>query len=549
MVGGLDEVLTDPQTPRAIDAAIAPGTTLGGRYHVRRRLGGGGMGSVWCVHDERTDEDVALKVLPPRAGDDALTRFRREVTLARRIAHPNVCRVFDLGDPGGLHVLTMELIEGESLRARLGRGPLPWAEARRLIDDLLAGLAAVHAAGVVHRDIKPENILIAADGRAVIVDFGLAWAPRTQIATAPDVGTPQYMAPEQLSGGAVDPRSDVFAAAMVIQEILDGRPPFEGATVALVSSAILRDPPRPLEGKAVPTGVRVAVARVLGRALGRDPATRQADAGELRGAWLAAAADAPAPSAGSWTGVMLGAGVSALALVGATAAITLFASSGHGGSPAGAPAAPSPTSAGTHAGAALEPDPLERDFAKPPSFALVPPWAPGTSHRIVQAYGTYQHQNTNSPSHVNDFHALDFDLALDEPVYPVADGTVLYAGPATGAWDGFGNIVLLDHVVGGTHYQSLYAHLSSVPGVSGAVSTSTMIGRAGKTGTSPSRVELHLSIYRGARFAGTGPNGRGPYGGKTVMPEPFASCTRNGGPCEKLVAGDVLRKVPSASPP
>src|SRR5689334_768875 len=153
-------VSTDPRVPLEIDAAIAPGLIVGGRYQVERRLGVGGMGSVWRVHDNCTDEDVALKVLPPQAGIDALTRFRREVTLARRIAHPNVCRVFDLGDPGGLHVLTMELIEGESLRTRLVRGPLPWIEARRLIDDLLAGLAAVHAAGVVHRDIKPENILI-----------------------------------------------------------------------------------------------------------------------------------------------------------------------------------------------------------------------------------------------------------------------------------------------------------------------------------------------------------------------------------------------------
>jgi murein DD-endopeptidase MepM/ murein hydrolase activator NlpD len=542
MVGGLDEDLTDPQTPRAIDAAIAPGTTLGGRYHVRRRLGGGGMGSVWCVHDERTGEDVALKVLPPRAGADALTRFRREVTLARRIAHPNVCRVFDLGDPGGLHVLTMELIEGESLRARLGRGPLPWAEAGRLIDDLLAGLAAVHADGVVHRDIKPENILIAADGRAVIVDFGLAWAPRTQIATAPDIGTPQYMAPEQLSGGAVDPRSDVFAAAMVIQEI-------EGATVALVSSAILRDPPRPLEGKDVPAGVRAAVAKVIARALGRDPATRQANAGELRQEWLAALPGAPAPSAGSWTGVMIGAGVSAVALVGATAAITLLASSRQGEPARGAPTTASAGRPGSNPGVAAEPDPMEHDFAKAPSFVIVPPWAPGVSHTILQAYGTYQHQNTNSRSHVNDFHALDFDLAPGEPVYPVADGTVIYAGPATSAWDGFGNIVLLDHVVGSTHYQSLYAHLSSVPGISGAVSTSTMIGRAGKTGTSPNRVELHLSIYRDARFADADPNGKGPYGGKTVMPEPFASCTKSGGGCEKLAAGDVLAKAPAASRP
>lgn len=295
MVAGLDRGSTDPRAPLAIDAAIASGSTIGGRYRVRRQIGSGGMGSVWCVHDVRTGEDVALKVLSPRAGEESLARFRREVALARRIAHPNVCRVFDLGDPEGLQVLTMELVEGESLRARLARGRLPWAEARRLIDDILAGLTAVHAAGVVHRDVKPENIVIAADGRAVLVDFGLAWAPATEPTTSPEVGTPQYMAPEQLAGEAVEPRSDVFAAGMVIQEILDGRPPFEGATVALVSSAILRDLPRPLEGREVPVMMRAGVARLVARALGRDRRSRQANGGELQREWRAATADAGGP--------------------------------------------------------------------------------------------------------------------------------------------------------------------------------------------------------------------------------------------------------------
>jgi len=548
MLDGSDGDLTDPQAPPEIDAAIAPGTVLGGRYRVRRRIGSGGMGSVWCVHDEGTGEDVALKVLPPQAGTAAFTRFRREVTLARRIAHLNVCRVFDLGDANGLHVLTMELIEGESLRVRLARGPLSWAEARRLIDDLLAGLAAVHAAGVVHRDIKPENILIAADGRAAIVDFGLAWAPITQIATAPEVGTPHYMAPEQLSGGAVDPHSDVFAAGMVIQEILDGRPPFEGATVALVSTAILRDPPRPLEGKVVPAGVHAAVARVIARALGRDPATRQADAGELRQAWHAALAGVPARRARARMGVAIGGGIVVVALIGATAEVTLVVSSRRGELLAGSPRMTSAVEPSRNPGAHLVPDPLSDAAVKQPSFVIVPPWAAGRSHTILQAYGTYQHQNTNSTERSNDFHAVDFDLGLGEPVYPVADGTVIYAGPATGGWEGYGTIVFLDHEVGSVHYQSLYAHLASVASVSGPVATSTMIGRAGGTGTGTSRVELHLAIYRGASFTTTDPNGVGPYAGEAVIPEPFVGCTKHGGVCETFVVGDVLLKA-SSSPP
>src|SRR6185436_19184333 len=276
MISSPDSPSTAPQAPQAIDAAIVPGAILGDRYAVRCRIGRGGMGSVWRVHDQRTGEDVALKVLVPRAGADAIARFRREVTLARRIAHPNVCRMFDLGVANGMHVLTMELVEGTSLRARIAQGPLPWPMACRLIDNVLAGLAAVHAAGIVHRDIKPENILIAADGRAVIADFGLACALTARVATTPEVGTPQYMAPEQLSGEAVDSRSDVFAAGLLIHEILDGRSAFQGSTAALVASAILRDPPQALEGKQVPVGLRPRVARVVARALGRDPATRQA---------------------------------------------------------------------------------------------------------------------------------------------------------------------------------------------------------------------------------------------------------------------------------
>ena len=526
--------------PLEIDAAIAPGVTLGGRYQVQRRLGVGGMGTVWRVHDSCTDEDVALKVLPPQAGIDALTRFRREVTLARRIAHPNVCRVFDLGDPGGLHVLTMELIEGESLRTRLTRGPLPWAEARRLIDDLLAGLAAVHAAGVVHRDIKPENILTASDGRTVIVDFGLAWSPTDQTSTAPEVGTPQYMSPEQLSGGAVGPRSDVFAAGMAIQEILDRRSPFEGATAALVASSILRDLPRPLEGKEVPSGVREAIARVVARALSRDPGARQASAEELRKEWLTALASSQVPRPGRRIGFVTGVG--AVALVSATAAITLLVSARRGEPPA-RPTSIFVAAPGCDPRAYLGPDPRGDVFAKPPSFVIVPPWAPGRSHTVLQGYGTYQHQNTVKTSYSNDFHALDFDFALGEPVYPIADGTVIYAGLASGAWSTYGNIVLIAHIVGGLNYESLYAHLSSVENITGPVSPRTVIGRAGSTGA-VSRPTLHLTIYRAASFIQDASTGTGPYGGEAVLPEPFASCTKHGGICESLVAGDVLVKMP-----
>ena len=184
--------------------------------------------------------------------------------------------------------------------------------------------------------------------------------------------------------------------------------------------------------------------------------------------------------------------------------------------------------------------------AKPSTFTIVPPWGNGVSHTIWQAYGTNLHRNTNSTSNSNDYYALDLNLVLNEAVYPIADGTVIYAGPALGGWASYGNIVFLNHVVGGVNYQSLYAHLASVAVSSGSVSTSTLIGRAGNSGTTD--VHLHLAVYKQASFYNT-TSARGPYGGNAVVPEAFASCTRNGGSCENLGVGNVLAKTSSSTPP
>jgi murein DD-endopeptidase MepM/ murein hydrolase activator NlpD len=184
-------------------------------------------------------------------------------------------------------------------------------------------------------------------------------------------------------------------------------------------------------------------------------------------------------------------------------------------------------------------------IAKPSAFVIVPPWASGVSHRLAQTYGTNLHVNTNTPDHSNDYYALDIDLALNEAVYPVADGTVIYAGPASGGWAPYGNIVLLNHVVGGVNYQSLYAHLTSVASISGQVSTGTVIGHAGNTGTTA--VHLHLAIYRSANFSNAA-GAKGPYGGASVVPEPFASCTKAGSSCENLAVGNVLVRTASAPP-
>jgi serine/threonine-protein kinase len=165
---------TDPQAaPVAGAAGPAPaaGQRIGDRYVLRARLGGGATGAVWRAWDEKVEEELALKLLV--AGDAAT--LRREVALARRIAHPGVCRVYDLGEADGHRFLTMERIEGQSLRRLLAAGPPPPGRAAALVDQLAAGAAAIHAAGVVHRDLKPENIVVTDAGRARINFFNSMW--------------------------------------------------------------------------------------------------------------------------------------------------------------------------------------------------------------------------------------------------------------------------------------------------------------------------------------------------------------------------------------
>lgn len=179
---------------------------------------------------------------------------------------------------------------------------------------------------------------------------------------------------------------------------------------------------------------------------------------------------------------------------------------------------------------------------KPVGFAVSPPWAGGRTHRIMQGYGAGMHRNTNLLDRTNDHHALDFDLTLGESVHPVAAGTVRHAGDATGGWSAYGKIVFVDH---GNGYQSMYAHLDSTDVKAGdAVTTATRLGGAGSSGTIA--VHLHLALYHRAQFQNN-EFGVGPYGGVAVVPEVFASCTKDGGPCELLAPGAALTNT--ASPP
>lgn len=243
----LDVSQSERPTPRG------SARTFGGRYRVLSKLGEGGMGAVFQVVDLELDEEVALKVLHSAYAETegALERFRREVKLARRVTHPNVARVYDLGAAEGVRFLTMELIIGESLAEHLQtRERLPLPDALRIVEDIARGLAVAHAAGVVHRDLKPDNILLDARARSelgaervVLTDFGIAVLAAgigaSADATSELVGTPEFMAPEQVEGLEPDGRADVYSLGVVLFHLLTRRFPFDGASPYLVAAAKL----------------------------------------------------------------------------------------------------------------------------------------------------------------------------------------------------------------------------------------------------------------------------------------------------------------------
>ena len=270
--------------------ALRQGQVVAGRYEISGRLGAGGMGSVWRAHDQALDEHVALKViLPERLADPrAHERFRAEVKTARRITHPNICRVFDLGEDGGLTFLTMELVEGSTLRELLAAGSLDPARALDLFQQVVSGVEAVHALGIVHRDLKPENVLVRRDGRALVADFGLARDPGLRlISSAALVGTPAYMSPEQLRGEPLGVRSDVFALGILGYELLTRRSPF-GEALAAAMGIAAHDPPPALDVPGLPETTLIALRELFACALARSPADRFPSAAEL-GAALARA--------------------------------------------------------------------------------------------------------------------------------------------------------------------------------------------------------------------------------------------------------------------
>jgi WD40 repeat protein len=259
----LEELEEESETLAYPGDTLAPGQILGERYRVRALLGRGGMGEVWRAWDLKLRVDLALKALRPDLVEDAraLETLRREVRTAREVISPHVCRVFDLIEIDGQELVSMEYIDGVTLLDILkGRAPIELAEARELATQFLAGLEAIHEAGLVHRDIKPENIMMTRAGRVVVMDLGIARGLR-EGHTGTISGTPAYMAPEQARGEAVTPRADVFSAGVVLAEMIapEGLASFEARQA--LWRALQHEPPQVPDSAWAPV-IRTAVARI-----------------------------------------------------------------------------------------------------------------------------------------------------------------------------------------------------------------------------------------------------------------------------------------------
>jgi len=271
-----------------------------GRYRILKRLGEGGMGTVYLAHDSEMDRDVALKVpqFGTREEEEVIERFKREARIASRIRHPGICPIFDVGCRDGIHYLTMAFIEGTALADLVGKGS-PWS-ATRAIELMIAVAEAVHElhrVGIVHRDLKPDNILIQPDGRPVLLDFGLARSlgpeAETMATGSAAAGTPGYMAPEQWNArvAQIQVWTDVYALGVIFFELLTGERPFRGPGFNDLFNKVTKDPrPKP---SVLRQGIAPAVDLLCADAMAVDPTHRPADMQQLIGRLQQCLKDSP----------------------------------------------------------------------------------------------------------------------------------------------------------------------------------------------------------------------------------------------------------------
>jgi len=263
-----------------------------GHYRIEKRLGAGGMGMVYAARDTRLERTVALKVIHEGFDEPGLReRMWREARAAAAVSHPVICQVHEIGEDAGRLFIVMEMLDGQTLEDRLMLGPLDLDEALRIGVDLLDALGALHRRGLIHRDLKPSNVFILTDGRVKLLDFGLV-RPATPIPagepgaasalTRPGlgIGSPGYMAPEQVLGEELDPRADLFSLAVSLHEAVTGERIFRGGNAIEIMNAALRDTPPPLRGSAR----MESLGRILARAMARERDDRYATADEMAGA-------------------------------------------------------------------------------------------------------------------------------------------------------------------------------------------------------------------------------------------------------------------------
>jgi eukaryotic-like serine/threonine-protein kinase len=268
-------------------AVLTPGSWLG-RYEIAGLLGAGGMGFVYRAFDHTLGREVALKA-PAGCHRDALElcRFCREARVVAALSHSNIAAIHGVEYLEGVPYLVLEHVEGDTLAERLRLGRMPLGEVLAVAAQIVEGLCAAHAKGVVHCDLKPANVMVGVDGQAKLVDFGLArivsraneHRPTGPIGVGDVFGTARYMSPEQVRRQEVDARTDIWAFGCVFYEMLSGRPAFEGPSAAEMLAAVLRDQP---DWEALPAGIPLAARRLLRRCLARDPRRRHQSIGDVR---------------------------------------------------------------------------------------------------------------------------------------------------------------------------------------------------------------------------------------------------------------------------